>query len=108
MPKKPAALSEDLVKPVPPTPPMSAAEIEALFARFKEANPEPKGELQADNPFKLLVAVVLSAQATDVSVNRATRPLFETIDSDPYHRSLPHQGEERHRPVRHPGARPWR
>ena len=81
MPKKPAALSEDIAKPVPPTPPMSAAEIEALFARFKEANPEPKGELQADNAFKLLVAVVLSAQATDVSVNRATRPLFETVDT---------------------------
>ena len=81
MPKKPAALSEDPAKPIPPTPPMSAAEIEALFARFKEADPEPKGELQADNPFKLLVAVVLSAQATDLSVNRATRPLFETVDT---------------------------
>nr|WP_245585332.1 endonuclease III [Pleomorphomonas koreensis] len=70
-----------MVTPVPPTPPMSAAEIEALFARFREANPEPKGELQADNPYKLLVAVVLSAQTTDAGVNRATRPLFETVDS---------------------------
>ena len=92
MPKKPAALPEDIVKPVPPTPPMSAAEIEALFARFKEADPEPKGELQADNPFKLLVAVVLSAQATDVSVNRATRPLFETVDSP---QKMLDYGEER-------------
>ncbi|WP_026781893.1 endonuclease III [Pleomorphomonas koreensis] len=81
MPRKPAAPSEDIVTPVPPTPPMSAAEIEALFARFREANPEPKGELQADNPYKLLVAVVLSAQTTDAGVNRATRPLFETVDS---------------------------
>ena len=92
MPKKPAAPPEDIAKPVPPTPPMSAAEIEALFARFKEADPEPKGELQADNPFKLLVAVVLSAQATDVSVNRATRPLFETIDSP---QKMLDYGEER-------------
>jgi endonuclease-3 len=92
VPKKPAAPPEDIAKPVPPTPPMSAAEIEALFARFKEADPEPKGELQADNPFKLLVAVVLSAQATDLSVNRATRPLFETVDSP---QKMLDYGEER-------------
>ena len=86
MPKKPA-----MPKPAA-VPTYSPAEIEAIFARFKEVNPEPKGELQADNPFKLLVAVVLSAQATDVSVNRATRPLFETIDSP---QKMLDYGEER-------------
>jgi endonuclease-3 len=48
----------------------------AIFARFKASNPEPKGELEYINPFTLLVAVVLSAQATDSGVNRATRGLF--------------------------------
>jgi len=92
VPKKPAALSEGIAKPIPPTPPMSAAEIEALFARFQEANPEPKGELHADNPYKLLVAVVLSAQTTDAGVNRATRPLFETVDNP---QKMLDYGEER-------------
>lgn len=67
----------------PKTPPAawSAAEVEALFARFHAADPEPKGELIAPNTFTLLVAVVLSAQATDVGVNRATRELFRLADS---------------------------
>ena len=53
------------------------AEVAEIFRRFREREPEPKGELEWVNPFTLLVAVVLSAQATDVGVNRATRPLFE-------------------------------
>lgn len=53
------------------------ADIEAIFARFHEIEPEPKGELEYLNAFTLLVAVVLSAQATDAGVNKATRRLFE-------------------------------
>ena len=47
-----------------------------IFARFRAANPEPKGELEHKSPFELLVAVILSAQATDKGVNIATRKLF--------------------------------
>ena len=47
-----------------------------IFERFRSANPEPKGELEHRTPFELLVAVILSAQATDKSVNIATRRLF--------------------------------
>ncbi len=50
-----------------------------LFARLEAANPDPRGELEAPNAYCLLVAVVLSAQATDVSVNKATRPLFAQV-----------------------------
>ncbi|NBN80166.1 endonuclease III [Microvirga tunisiensis] len=57
------------------------AEVEAIFARFHADNPEPKGELDHVNAFTLLVAVVLSAQATDVGVNRATRTLFRIADT---------------------------
>ena len=53
------------------------ADVEAIFARFAEIEPEPKGELDYSNAFTLLVAVVLSAQATDVGVNKATRTLFQ-------------------------------
>jgi endonuclease-3 len=53
------------------------ADVEAIFARFHEIEPEPKGELDYVNAFTLLVAVVLSAQATDVGVNKATKRLFE-------------------------------
>ena len=51
------------------------------FSRFSKANPEPKGELEHLNPYTLLVAVVLSAQATDAGVNKATRKLFERADT---------------------------
>jgi endonuclease III len=61
--------------------PLSAAEVEHLFARLAEANPEPKTELSYTNPFTLLVAVALSAQATDKSVNRASESLFEIADT---------------------------
>jgi endonuclease-3 len=59
----------------------SAAEVEEAFRRFKAANPEPKGELEYVNPYTLLVAVVLSAQATDAGVNKATRALFAAADT---------------------------
>ena len=52
-----------------------------MFERLAAANPEPKGELESVNPFTLLVAVVLSAQATDAGVNKATKPLFAVADT---------------------------
>ncbi|MDR3376396.1 MAG: endonuclease III [Ancalomicrobiaceae bacterium] len=59
----------------------SAAEVRALFERFRSANPEPKGELDHVNAFTLLIAVVLSAQATDAGVNKATKELFRLADT---------------------------
>jgi endonuclease III len=58
---------------------MKPAVIPEFFARLKKAMPEPQTELEYDNVYQLLVAVVLSAQATDVGVNRATGPLFKFI-----------------------------
>lgn len=52
-----------------------------IFRRFAAADPNPKGELDHSNPFTLLVAVVLSAQATDAGVNKATRALFAVADT---------------------------
>jgi endonuclease-3 len=60
---------------------LTPKEIEAIFFRFHEVDPEPKGELESVNAYTLLVAVVLSAQATDVGVNKATRPLFQVVDT---------------------------
>ena len=60
---------------------MKKADIEEFYRRFQEQMPEPKGELHYVNPYTLLVAVVLSAQATDVGVNKATRPLFKVADT---------------------------
>ena len=59
----------------------SKAEINEIFERFQSDNPNPKGELYYTNAFTLLVAVVLSAQATDVGVNKATKELFAIADS---------------------------
>ncbi|WP_240096826.1 endonuclease III [Thermomonas flagellata] len=56
-------------------------EIQALFARLRAANPHPTTELEYTTPFELLVAVVLSAQATDVGVNKATRRLFPVANT---------------------------
>jgi endonuclease III len=63
-------------------------EVRAMFQRFAAANPEPKGELEHVNPFTLLVAVVLSAQATDAGVNKATRALFKAADTPEKMRAL--------------------
>jgi endonuclease-3 len=60
---------------------MKRNEIGEFFARLKARLPEPEGELDYKNPYTLLVAVVLSAQATDVSVNKATQSLFKIADS---------------------------
>ncbi len=61
--------------------PWTEAEVVEAFTRFRNANPEPKGELEHINPYTLLVAVALSAQATDVGVNKATRHLFPVADT---------------------------
>ncbi|MBE0691593.1 MAG: endonuclease III [Aquamicrobium sp.] len=63
-----------------------------IFRRFSVQRPEPRGELEYVNPFTLLVAVVLSAQATDVGVNKATGPLFAVADTPQKMLAL---GEER-------------
>jgi endonuclease III len=60
---------------------LSTHEINTIFTLFHAAEPEPKTELDAPNPFCLLVAIVLSAQATDVGVNKATRSLFAIADN---------------------------
>ena len=65
----------------PKKPKYSKAGVTAIFERFKQANPEPKGELDHVNPFTLVVAVALSAQATDIGVNKATKALFEIADT---------------------------
>ena len=69
----------------------SAKEAEEFFARLKAQNPQPKTELDYRNPFTLLVAVVLSAQATDKGVNKATAKLFEIADTP---RKMVELGEE--------------
>jgi endonuclease-3 len=58
---------------------LNREQIFELFSRLAEGNPAPKTELEYGNDYQLLVAVVLSAQATDVGVNKATRLLFETV-----------------------------
>ena len=60
---------------------MKRANIEEFYRRLAEADPEPQGELDYINVYTLLVAVVLSAQATDIGVNRATKKLFEIVDT---------------------------
>lgn len=70
---------------------MNRDQVFEFFRRLAEANPSPTTELESTNPYQLLVAVVLSAQATDASVNIATRPLFERIKT-PKH--MIHLGED--------------
>ena len=69
-----------------------AGRVQAIFERLRAANPDPRTELTYLNPFTLLVAVVLSAQATDATVNKATGPLFAIADSPAKMLAL---GEER-------------
>ncbi|HEX4410886.1 MAG TPA: endonuclease III [Xanthobacteraceae bacterium] len=83
---KPARVTKKLpakAKPgaAKPSRPWTQAEVHEAFSRFRKANPEPKGELEHLNPYTLLVAVVLSAQATDAGVNKATRALFAIADT---------------------------
>lgn len=61
--------------------PLGRAEVREVFERFAAIDPDPKGELDFINPFTLLIAVVLSAQATDASVNKVTPALFALADT---------------------------
>jgi endonuclease-3 len=60
---------------------MNPARRQEIFARFQAAKPEPQGELEYRTPFELLIAVILSAQATDKSVNLATRGLYQVANT---------------------------
>jgi endonuclease-3 len=60
---------------------MNPAKRRQIFERLRSANPEPRGELEYRTPFELLIAVILSAQATDKSVNLATRSLYRVADT---------------------------
>jgi endonuclease-3 len=60
---------------------MNKAQVVEFFSRLAEDNPHPETELEYSNPYQLVVAVALSAQMTDVGVNKATRPLFEIVDT---------------------------
>ena len=80
---------------------MNAAKREAIFARFAAAEPEPVGELHWRTPFELLIAVILSAQATDVSVNKATAGLFAEADTPATMLKLGEASLKRH--IRHIG-----
>ena len=77
----PAARAKNPRPRKPRLSPAERARIADLFARFAAAMPDPRTELAFASPFTLLVAVVLSAQATDVSVNKATGPLFAVADT---------------------------
>ena len=68
----------------------------AIFSRLRAANPEPRGELEYRTPFELLVAVILSAQATDKSVNLATRELYRVANTPQSIRDLGSAGLERY------------
>jgi len=76
-----ARVAADLKAAAAALPQWTPAEIEETFRRFAAANPAPRGELEHINPFTLLVAVVLSAQATDAGVNKATPALFAYADT---------------------------
>ena len=91
-PKPKSAKPKAAAKKKPAAARYATAEIEALFRRFHDAEPEPKGELYSVNTFTLLVAVVLSAQATDAGVNKATPELFRLADTPAKMAAL---GEER-------------
>src|SRR5688572_4700677 len=75
---------------------LSAAEIETMFARLKALNPSPKTELEYTTPYELLVAVTLSAQATDVGVNKATRRLFPVANTPEAIAALGEEGLKRY------------
>ncbi len=75
---------------------MKTEDIPRFFARLAERDPAPRTELSYSNPFTLLVAVVLSAQATDVGVNKATKRLFEIADSPEKMLALGEEGVREH------------
>ena len=71
---------------------MNKAKRTEIFSRLRAANPEPKTELEYSTPFELLIAVLLSAQATDVSVNKATRKLYPVANTPETLRALGEEG----------------
>ncbi|BBD97859.1 endonuclease III [Sphingobium amiense] len=75
---------------------MNRAQIFDFFSRLAEANPAPQTELEYGNDFQLLVAVVLSAQATDVGVNKATRALFREVETPQQMVDLGEEGLKAH------------
>ncbi len=75
---------------------MNAADREAFFRRLAEINPEPKTELEYSSSFELLIAVILSAQATDVGVNKATRRLFPVANTPEAILALGEEGLKSH------------
>ncbi len=82
-------------KPAPP-PQMAPADVAELFRRLRRLNPHPTTELVYTTPFELLVAVILSAQATDVGVNKATRKLFARANTAAAMLELGEAGLKRH------------
>ena len=70
---------------------MNRARRQEIFTRLRDANPEPTTELLYGNPFQLLIAVILSAQSTDVGVNKATRALYKKVKTP---RAMLKLGEE--------------
>ena len=75
---------------------MKKADVFEFFRRLAETNPAPETELEYVNPYTLLVAVALSAQATDVSVNKATRALFATVTTPQQMLELGEEGLKQH------------
>lgn len=97
-----APVAKDSAKAAAKTPrgrapkPVDRATMLEIFRRFHEAMPEPKGELEHTNPYTLLVAVALSAQSTDVGVNKATRELFRIADTPQKMLALGEEGLKAH------------
>ena len=75
---------------------MKKADVFEFFRRLAEANPHPETELESGNSYQLLVAVVLSAQATDAGVNRATRRLFAEVETPAQMLTLGEDGLKQH------------
>src|SRR5947207_14680532 len=92
VPKRPAAKGSSPKRPSPKRRAFSKAEAAEFYRRLAASWPIPKTELEFINPFTLLVAVVLSAQATDVGVNKATPALFAIADTP---KKMMKIGEER-------------
>jgi endonuclease-3 len=76
--------------------PLKKAEVFEFYRRLAESNPAPETELEYVNPYTLLVAVALSAQATDVGVNKATRALFAKVQTPQQMLELGEEGLKRH------------
>lgn len=75
---------------------MKPDRVEEFFRRLEAGNPDPRGELEYINPYTLLVAVTLSAQATDAGVNKATGPLFAVVDTPEKMLTLGEEGLKRY------------